>query len=184
MKKSNLLFALTALALVLLGAWQMVRTDNLIRAATAPPKPVLAVTLPVPPQSMKGLDGKEYSVGGPRDKPMLLNFWASWCGPCHEEVPALKQVYERYGSGFDLYAVNVSKGDRMKDVKSFVSQYGLKFPVLLDTTGGAANDYRILFVPTSFLIDKEGRLVEIIHVLPPDELEQKVKKLIERGGTA
>ncbi|MEK8126328.1 TlpA disulfide reductase family protein [Paenibacillus filicis] len=184
MKKTNVLFGLTALALVLMGVWQMVRTDQIIRAATAPPKPVLAVTMPVPPESLKGLDGKDYTIGGARDKPMLLNFWASWCGPCHEEVPALKAVYERYGSQFDLYAVNVSKGDRMKDVKSFVSQYGVKFPVLLDSTGGAANDYRILFVPTSFLIDKEGRLVEIIHVLPPEELEMKIRKLVEGGGEA
>ncbi|WP_159881320.1 TlpA family protein disulfide reductase [Paenibacillus puerhi] len=178
MKNKNAWFAAAALALVLTGIWQMVRADRMVETATASARPVIGKELPVPVEALKGLDGKEYRVGGERDKPMLLNFWASWCGPCHEEAPALKQVYERYGSQFDLYAVNVTKEDRLKEVKSFVDRYKLEFPVLLDTTGKAAEDFRILFVPTSFLIDKQGRLVETIHVLSPEALEQKIKKLI------
>jgi len=179
MKKTNILFVLAAAGLLALGGWQFMRTDRIIREATASPKAVIALNQPVPVQALTGLDGKEYTIGGARAKPMVLNFWASWCGPCHEEAPALERIYERYGSEFDLYAVNVTKGDRLKDAKAFARRYGLQFPILLDTTGKTAEDFRILFVPTSFLIDRQGRLVETIHVLPPEELEHKIKQLIE-----
>ncbi|SDC22692.1 Thiol-disulfide isomerase or thioredoxin [Paenibacillus sp. UNCCL117] len=184
MKKTNMLFVLAAALLLALGVWQFMRTDRIIRAAAASPKAVIAERLPVPVRALTALDGKEYTIGGARSKPMVINFWASWCGPCHEEAPALERIYERYGGQFDLYAVNVTKGDRLKDAKAFAHRYGLQFPILLDKTGQAAEDYRILFVPTSFLIDSQGRLVETIHVLPPEELEQKIKHLIERESAA
>lgn len=139
----------------------------------------MARNKPVPGFSLKGLDGRTYQVGGLRDKPLMVNFWASWCGPCHEEAPGLKEVYERHKDQFDLYAVNVTKGDSLKEVKNFTKQYALPFPVLLDEQGKTAEMYRILFVPTSFLIDKQGVLRDVIHVLPPDQLEKRIQMLIE-----
>ncbi|MED4602790.1 TlpA disulfide reductase family protein [Paenibacillus validus] len=178
--KKTIALAVAALVLAVTAGWQWQRMDRQTKvAAAAAAKPSVAVDLPVPHHVIKGLDGKEYVIGGTRDKPLLINFWASWCGPCHEEVPALKHVYKRYKDHFDLYAVNVTKGDSIKDVNAFVQGHDLPFPVLLDTSGEAANDFRILFVPTSFLVDKHGRLVEIVHVLAPDELEAKIKKLID-----
>lgn len=142
----------------------------------------LAVSQPVPQMTLKGLDGSEYQLGGARDKPLVINFWASWCGPCHEEAPDLSQVYERYKGKFDLYAVNVTKDDSMSLVRSFVKQYHYTFPVLLDAKGEAADAYRILFVPTSYLIDRQGKLLEVIHVLPPEELDKKIRRLIESAA--
>ncbi|TVY08322.1 TlpA family protein disulfide reductase [Paenibacillus cremeus] len=147
--------------------------------AAAATKTELKLGQAIPPFKLKALDGAEYEVGGPRERPLMINFWASWCGPCHEEAPDLKQVYERYKGQFDLYAVNVTKGDGLKEAQSFARQYDYPFPVLLDTSGAAASAYRILFVPTSFLIDKKGNLKEVIHVLPRDELEKRIKQLIE-----
>lgn len=181
--KKTMAMSIIALVLAVTAGWQWQRTERLTMAAAAASKPSIAVDLPVPHRVLKGLDGKEYVIGGARDKPMLINFWASWCGPCHEEVPALKHVYNRYKDQFDLYAVNVTKGDRLKEVNAFVQKYELPFPVLLDTDGEAANDFRILFVPTSFLVDRQGRLVEIIHVLAPDQLEAKIKKLIDASAS-
>ncbi|SFL27342.1 Thiol-disulfide isomerase or thioredoxin [Paenibacillus sp. 1_12] len=148
--------------------------------AAAIARPVAASNQLAPAFDLQGLDGKSYHVGGVRDKPLIINFWASWCGPCHEEAPDLKQMYEVYKDELDIYAVNVTKGDRMQDVQGFVKQYELPFPVLLDTKGLTAEQYRLQVVPTSFLLNKEGVLVDVIHVLPAKALEAKIRLLLNK----
>ncbi|NOU97931.1 redoxin domain-containing protein [Paenibacillus sp. LMG 31456] len=167
-----------ALLLVGLAAYQMIQNEREVSAAGSIRPPEMARNKPVPSFTLKALDGKGYEVGGEREKPLIVNFWASWCGPCHEEAPDLKRMYDKYGGQMDLYSVNVTKDDRLEDVKGFVKKYDLSFPVLLDQKGTSAELYRILFVPTSFLIDKHGILRDVIHVLPPDLLEQRIQLLI------
>jgi thiol-disulfide isomerase/thioredoxin len=173
----NMQVIVIVLLLFGLTIYQMEKTPTNARPAVSVPSEA-ARGKPAPVLALKGLDGKSYQAGGVRDKPLVLNFWASWCGPCHQEAPDLKRVYEKYGNQFDLYGVNVTKGDSLADVKAFVGKYGLTFPILLDEQGKAAEMYRILFVPTSFLIDKQGVLLDVIHVLPPDELERRIQSLI------
>lgn len=131
---------------------------------------------PAPSFTLTGLDGKSYEVGGSRDKLLWVNFWASWCGPCRAEAPDLVKIYNKYKDKLDLYAVNVSQGDSMRNIQSFVDEFQFPFPVLLDKEGKAASTYKILAIPTSFLIDKSGKIVEIFNVLPPKELEKKIQK--------
>ncbi|MCP3772051.1 TlpA family protein disulfide reductase [Paenibacillus sp. MZ04-78.2] len=175
--KRNLLIFGFALALAGLAVFQNERIERK-SSVSAAGRPEIKLESPVPAFTLKGLDGGEYKVGGAREKPLMLNFWASWCGPCREEAPALKQVYDRYKEQFDLYAVNVTRGDELDAVRRFVNQAQFSFPVLLDTSGETADAYRLLFVPTSFLIDRQGRLKEVVHVLPPDQLEDRIKRLI------
>jgi thiol-disulfide isomerase/thioredoxin len=176
--KKSVPVMLIALMLVVIAILQTVKIHNKgVQAAGATLRQI-AVNQPVPEFVLTDWNGKEFQVGGKREKPLLINFWASWCGPCHEEAPMLQRMYEKYGSQFDLYAVNVTKGDRIQSAKQFAKQYGFTFPVLLDKQGKAADDYRLMFVPTSFLVDKEGKLVEVIHVLSPEELEKRIQKLI------
>src|SRR4051794_16340982 len=73
-----------------------------------------------PSFTLTGLDGSTYTVGGAREKPLFVNFWASWCGPCEEEAPDLVNLYNKYKGQFDLYAVNVTQGDKLENVKAFV----------------------------------------------------------------
>ncbi|PZE20953.1 TlpA family protein disulfide reductase [Paenibacillus xerothermodurans] len=166
---------------VLLAGWAVFQTGDggtqARQAALISSEIALGKTAPA--FSLLGLDEKEYKVGGVRDKPLVLNFWASWCGPCHQEAPDLKQMYDKYGEQVDLYGVNVTKGDRLPDVKRFVKQHKLPFPILLDEKGTAAEMYRIIVVPTTFLIDKQGNLRDVIHVLPPDELDKRIRALID-----
>jgi thiol-disulfide isomerase/thioredoxin len=126
-----------------------------------------------------GMDGKTYTVGGKRDKPLMLNFWASWCGPCELEAPDLKNVYEKYKDDFDLYGINTTDKDNLADAVKFAKQYKLPFPVLFDKDGSVADQFHFSVIPTSFLIDRNGIVVEVIHVLSPKELERKIKTLIQ-----
>lgn len=131
-----------------------------------------------PPFQLKGLDGKVYEVGGKREKPLLLNFWASWCGPCETEAPDLARLYEKYNGQFDLYAVNLTKYDSVAEAKAFAEKHKFAFPVLLDEELAAAQLYRFTVIPTSFLIDRNGVIVEVINLLEAKELEKKIKSLI------
>jgi thiol-disulfide isomerase/thioredoxin len=131
-----------------------------------------------PSFTLTGLDGSTYTVGGAREKPLFVNFWASWCGPCEEEAPDLVNLYNKYKGQFDLYAVNVTQGDKLENVKAFVKEHEFPFPVLLDKEGKVAEMYRFLVIPTSFIVDKNGVIQEVFNVLPPKELEKKLKKAI------
>jgi thiol-disulfide isomerase/thioredoxin len=134
-----------------------------------------------PSFQLEGLDGNAYNIGGKREKPMMLNFWASWCDPCALEAPDLKNIYEKYKNEFDLYAINTTDKDDIAHAKKFVKQYQLPFPILLDQAGKVSDQFRISLIPTSFLVDRNGVVVEVIHGLSPNELERKIKKLINEG---
>jgi len=167
-----------AVIILLAGFAVYQNSERVHKAAALPTEQAPQANFLAPAFTLTGLDGKEYTIGGPRDKPLFVNFWASWCGPCAEEAPDLVNVYKKYEGQFDLYAVNVTPGDKMDNIKKFVDQYKYPFPVLLDKKGENAETYRVVAIPTSFLIDKNGVIREVIHVLSPRELDKKIANLI------
>ncbi|MED4957337.1 TlpA disulfide reductase family protein [Paenibacillus sp. FSL R5-0527] len=144
-------------------------------AAAGAPKP----GTPSPSFSLMGLDGKQYDVGGKRDKPLLLNFWASWCDPCKEEAPELVKLADKYKDSLDVYGVNVTFYDKLDDAKAFVKNYGYTFPVLLDEKEEVYSRFNGVAFPTNVLIDENGIIQDVIlGVISPEELEAKIKKLL------
>ena len=102
------------------------------------------------------LRGKMVSLGDFRGEVVLLNFWASWCGPCKREIPSLERLYQkRRDKGFVILAVNAERTSA-SNVASFTEKYGMSFPVLLNPQADVANNYWIRAIPTSFLLDKKG----------------------------
>ncbi|MNP60867.1 Thiol-disulfide oxidoreductase ResA [compost metagenome] len=125
------------------------------------------------------MDGKQYAVGGKRDKALLLNFWASWCDPCREEAPELVKIAEKYKDSLDVYGVNVTFYDKLDDVKKFVKEYGFAFPVLLDEKEKVYRMYNGIAFPTNILIDKDGVIRDVvIGLVSPEDLEGKIDKLL------
>lgn len=124
------------------------------------------------------LGGGEAVLTWPREKPVMINFWASWCGPCREEAPALTEMYTKYKDKLDMYAVNMTGQDDFDQAKAFVAKYKFEFPVLLDYKLAVAQQYGIQVIPTSYLIDRNGKVVDIINLLEPDELDKRLKKLV------
>jgi peroxiredoxin len=118
--------------------------------------------------SGKAPDFTLHSVAGPnlrlqeqRGQVVMLNFWASWCGPCREEMPHLDQLYEKYhASGFQLLGVNVDED--IRNAAGVSSKLGLHFPVLLDTEKKVSRLYDLNTMPSTILIDRDGR-VRYIH---------------------
>jgi thiol-disulfide isomerase/thioredoxin len=110
--------------------------------------------------SLESLDGKMVSLSSYKGKVVLLSFWATWCGPCKQEMPAMEKLYQKLkGQGFEVLAV-----DMMEDkatVSAFVKTNGYTFPVLLDKTGevGGNGMYAARAIPTNYIVDKAGKIV-------------------------
>ena len=106
--------------------------------------------------------GKSESLKKYRGKVVYLDFWASWCGPCRQSLPLLNELRsELKRKGFEVLAVNLDEDKA--DAQTFLEQFPVVYPVLLDPTGKVPPQYDLPGMPTSFLIDKQGR-VQKIHV--------------------
>lgn len=112
------------------------------------------------------LSGDIVKLSDYKGKKVLLNFWASWCKPCEEEMPHIQKFYEEKAkeSNIEVITVNMTKYERtdLRDVKNFVKDHGLTFPVLLDKEGEIMDLYEIKFFPTTYILDTEGVIVEAI----------------------
>jgi peroxiredoxin len=113
------------------------------------------------------LDDSAVALADFRGQVVLLNFWAVWCTYCRAEFPVLQAFYERHqNDGFVVLAINIQ--ERKELVAEYVGETGLTFPVLLDRRGEVTARYRVRGLPTSFLVDREGRILEK-HIGPVDE---------------
>jgi cytochrome c biogenesis protein CcmG/thiol:disulfide interchange protein DsbE len=128
----------------------------------------VAVGDPIPNASteLPRLEGKSTgSVADYRGRWVLLNVWASWCGPCRDESPALERFYDAHG-GRDFTILGIDSNDLSDDALNFVDRYGITYPQLHDGSGNfAEEELGTTGVPESFLIDPQGRLV--LHSLGP-----------------
>ncbi len=106
--------------------------------------------------TLPDLMGKPTSLSDFRGKVVLVNIWATWCGPCKREIPSLDRLYQlRKDKGFEIVAVSVDRTASSK-VASFVAQYQMSFPVLHDARGEVGNKYWARAIPSSFLLDRQG----------------------------
>lgn len=113
-----------------------------------------------PDFELKTLDGKNFRLSDLRGKKILLNFWASWCGPCQEEMPELQKTYEKlHTQGVEIIAVNLTTdGETIQSVRAFAKSFNLTIPIPLDINGEVQKKYQIYGIPTSFFIDKNGTI--------------------------
>ncbi|MDQ0195891.1 TlpA family protein disulfide reductase [Paenibacillus wynnii] len=133
-----------------------------------------------PESTLQGVGGKTYTIGGPKEKAVLLNFWASWCDPCKLEAPELNALAEKYKNSLDIYGINVTSHDYKPNAERFIKKYSLTFPVMFDLKGDVFAQYRGIAFPTNVLIDKNGVISEIVlGLLTPEELEEKIKAVTE-----
>ena len=123
------------------------------------------------------LDGNNIRLSELKGKKVILNFWASWCGPCRDEMPHMQKYYEDFAQdeNVEILAVNLTSGDRLKNVESFIDDYSLTFPIPMDTKGEIGKTYQAITIPTSYMIDTNGRIQNKI-VGPMDE--SMIKKLV------
>lgn len=127
----------------------------------APPQPLSAVPAlvdyPAPDLRLDTLDGKSTSLKNYAGQVVLVNLWAVWCPPCKAEMPVLQAYYQtHHEQGFTLIAINA--GDTQEQVRAFVTGNGLTFPVWLDPDGAASRAFRSMGLPSSYVVDRSGRV--------------------------
>ena len=133
-------------------------------AETAPEDPTeVTDTQPTDPPAhlapdftMLDKDGNEVTLASFFGKPIILNFWASWCGPCKMEMPEIQKFYEQYGEEIQFLLVSVD--DSVDTAKAFIADSGYTFPVYFDTTSMGAYSYGASSIPLTYFIDAEGNL--------------------------
>ncbi len=127
---------------------------------TAAPPGTASVGAPLPPYKAQTLDGKEFDFASTKGSVVLLNIWATWCPPCRHEIPELIKLHETYSPrGFQVIGASVDGGESVKDVAPMVKERNINYPVILDPDGRIADLFETTVLPTSALIDKEGKVV-------------------------
>jgi cytochrome c biogenesis protein CcmG/thiol:disulfide interchange protein DsbE len=112
---------------------------------------------PAPDFQLQSLDGQTFSLKGLRGSPIMLNFWATWCGPCRLEIPFIQEIYEdKEFSEQGLVILAINLGESPAQVKQFVADNGLSFTVLLDTNLDVAKMYNASRIPLTYFVDKNG----------------------------
>jgi len=116
------------------------------------------------------LDGEKVQLSDLKGKKIIVNFWATWCPPCKAEMPHMQNYYEDFAKdeNVEILAVNLTSGDKVESVQNFVEDYGLTFPIPMDVEGKVGKTYQAITIPTSYMIDTQGRIQNKI-VGPMDE---------------
>ncbi|MFW5947932.1 MAG: TlpA family protein disulfide reductase [Gemmatimonadota bacterium] len=136
-------------------------------AWTGADAPTLPVLEPAPALALPRIDGGTTRLASLRGRPVVVNIWATWCTPCVREMPSLQRVYERYrDEGLEIVAVavDIEPGERRADgriagvVSAFVEEHGLTFPVVVDPSGTTEQEFGTEYLPTTVLIDRQGRI--------------------------
>jgi len=113
-----------------------------------------------PDFTLKSVGGANLRLAEQRGQVVMVNFWATWCGPCRQEMPHLSRLYDKYrASGFVLLGVNID--DDPRAAADLASKLGLHFPVLLDTDKRVSRVYDMSAMPATLLIDRDGRVRQI-----------------------
>jgi peroxiredoxin len=160
---------------VLSGILGIMLLASVLGMASRPP----LVGGPAPEIALPDLQGQEVKLSDLRGKVVLVNFWATWCKPCKEEMPAMQAAYDKLrDKGFVVLAVN--ELEDVKRVAEHIQTHGHTFPVVMDHNNRVANRYGVVGLPASFLVDPQGIVRERIsgNLLT----EQTITEMVKRYG--
>ena len=151
-----------------------------VAQAGPPPNPKEGFT--APDFTLDLLGGGEITLSELQGNPVVLNLWATWCGPCREEMPAIENVYRSYkGLGLTVIGLNLTSQDSEQAVFDFVQELDLTFPIALDRDGSVAKRYQLMGLPTTYFIDSQGVIQSVVVGGPMSEalIQSKVEMLFE-----
>ena len=179
MKRNIVIFAV--MVVVIAGLLTLAFFRPRLPGAPAPSAPASA-TAPghsAPDFDLTDLQGHEVKLSDLRGKAVVLNFWASWCAPCKQEIPWFVDMQKRYGSqGLQVVGISMDDGDP-KEVVKFAAENAMNYPVLFGQEKVATEYGGIDYLPTTFYIDRNGVVLDRVYGQPErEEIEQKIKRAI------
>ena len=158
MKRYLLLFVILALCLGVLTGCEPTQTPETSAQTT---ESTGEETIPAPDVTVYTVDGQSAKLSDFFGKPIVLNFWASWCPPCKAEMPDFEKVYQEMGDQVQFLMVNLTDGtqETVETASVFIKDSGFTFPVYYDTSMEAATAYWVSSIPTTYFIDSNGNLI-------------------------
>jgi peroxiredoxin len=141
----------------------------------------LADSTPAPDFTLKSRSGENIKLSELRGNVVMVNFWASWCGPCRQEMPLLQQLYVRYqGMGFTLLGVNVDEDPAA--AQKMLKEIPVNFPILYDSSNKVSKQYQVKAMPSTFMVDRDGN-IRYLHkgykAGYEDDYQQQIRTLLK-----
>lgn len=131
---------------------------------------------PAPTFTLASRAGGQVSLSDLKGQVVMINFWASWCGPCRQEFPALDQIYAKYKPmGFTLVAINVES--EKADAEKFLSATPATFPILFDPDNAVSGKYGVSAMPTTVLVDRQGRVRWLHRAYKPGDEAKYIEQI-------
>jgi cytochrome c biogenesis protein CcmG/thiol:disulfide interchange protein DsbE len=156
----------------------------LAKAAAAPAaarsERLVAVGEPAPPLALSDLAGQIVTLNAYQGRPLIVNFWATWCEPCREEMPLLQQVHNAHQrAGLIVLGISQDSEERLTAVRTYWTQSGWSFPSLLDPDGAVARRYQVFLLPSTIFINAQGVVAAMHHgPINATQIEQYLAKIL------
>ena len=182
----KILIAVLLIAVILAGIWVLTGKKPAQEEQTFPeeiPAPAESTENPdlAPDFTVYDIDGNSFKLSDFQGKPVILNFWASWCGPCKAEMPEFEEAYTKYGEDIHFVIVNLTDGrsETVESASGYIAEMGYTFPVYYDTQMDAAYTYGISSIPMTVFIDDEGVITGgQVGMISAEALEENIGSLL------
>ncbi|MCC7118226.1 MAG: TlpA family protein disulfide reductase [Anaerolineales bacterium] len=158
--------------------WLTLSKDSSASTQVAAPQ----VGFIAPDFTLKTPGGESYTLSKLKGKAVLVNLWATWCPPCRAEMPAMQRIYDEYKDrGLIVLGLNMTAQDNPLEIAPFLQKFSLTFPVLLDETGEVGKAYQLRSLPSSYFINREGLISEVVIGGPMAEalLRTRVEEILK-----
>ena len=185
-RTSNRWFWLATIGLVLvLGIGWIIYSRALVNGSTSSNnsqagelQPAAVAGHPAPDFELASPDGEIYKLSDFKGQPVILNFWATWCGPCRAEFPEFQEASIDNADSLVIIGINNTTADQADQVPGFLEEFGITFPIVLDEDGETVKTYRVLGLPTTVFIDSDGIVNEVFTgPLNKAYIETKISEL-------
>jgi cytochrome c biogenesis protein CcmG/thiol:disulfide interchange protein DsbE len=132
--------------------------------------------------NLKTLDGKDVKLSDYKGKIVIIDFWATWCPPCRKGIPDLVELQKEYKDNLVVIGISLDQQNTIKDLDPFIQNYGINYPVVLGTQKVVADYGNIQAIPTSFIVDQSGNIVDThVGLVPKSTYTEKINKLLKRS---
>ncbi len=170
----------TLAALILVGGLGWAYVSRPQSDTAAPAEASTRIGAPAPDIALPMLSGEARTLRDLRGQVVILNFWATWCGPCRAEMPALAEIQAQYASR-GVIVVGVNQREDTGSIRRYLDSIGVDFPIALDPTGESNRLYRVFGLPTTYLVDRQGVIRDAVFGGPMARalIESKLAPLLE-----